>query len=244
MMKVLRYDLCMYTAHSYTAYYYYVTVVHTVSVPIRHSLPDVRTMSKFGSSEDGNCLQIRRSSNHSDIYRGSICDGTSVLNDGIIPALSNVSNASDSHWAAQLLIMKQDKDLPIVLSFEVENQSYDCMQLAVFNCPNEESNMNVRVYSDTMFRPQRDGQDPVSLGDMIKDHFLSNTSCNYLLKFYVSFNMSNITTTFFNIEFPGFSRVKYVLVGEVSFLSGTGGCEQWPTELIQTTNYVTQCTLG
>jgi hypothetical protein len=174
------------------------------------------------------------------------------LNDGIIPALSSISYASTSHWAEELLIMRHYKNFSIVLSFEVENQSYDCMQLAIFNCPNEESdnNMNasrVKIYSDTQFRPQRQppgGQVTVPLGEMIIDHFLSNTSCDYLLKFYVSF-MSNVTSTFFNIEFPAFSsELNYVAVGEVSFLSGTGGCEQWPTELIQTTNYVIKCTLG
>ena len=72
-----------------------------MSVPIRHSLPDARTVSELGSSEDGNCLQIRRSS-EPDIHRGSICDGASVLNDGIIPALSEVGNDS-SLWAAELL---------------------------------------------------------------------------------------------------------------------------------------------
>ena len=217
-----------------------------VSVPIRHSLPDARTESKYGSSEDGNCLHVYRngSSEYPEtIYRGSICNGTSVLNDGVIPALSNISDANDSHsiWAEQLLIMKQS-DLLIVLSFEVENRSYDCMQLAMFNCPNKQLNASrVRVYSDAMFRPERDN---VTLGERIKDHVLSNTSCDYLLKFYVSF-MSNVTTPYFNIEFPAFSSaLNYVVVGEVSFLSGTGGCEQWPTELIQTTNYVTQCTLG
>ena len=221
-----------------------------VSIPIRHSLPDTRTVSKYGSSEDGNCLHVRRSSDHSDIiYRGSICNGTSVLNDGVIPALSNISYTNDSHsiWAEQLLIMKHESNLPIVLSFEVENRSYDCMQLAIFNCPNKQMNASrVRVYRDTIFRPQRPPlpNKTVPLGDMIKDHVLSNTSCIYLLKFYISF-MSNVTTPYFNIEFPAFSSaLNYVLVGEVSFLSGTGGCEQWPTELIQTTNYVTQCTLG
>jgi hypothetical protein len=119
------------------------------------------------------------------------------------------------------------------------------MQLAVFNCPDKDMNASrVRVYSDTIFLPQRQSSDTVLLGEMIKDYFLSNTSCNYLLKFYVSF-MFNVTSTFFNIEFPAFSpEVNYVAVGEVSFLSGTGDCEQWPAELIQTTNYVTTCTLG
>ena len=89
-----------------------------MSIPIRHSLADARTVSEFGSSEDGNCLQICRSS-EPDIHRGSICNGTSVLNDGIIPALNNVSNDSISFWAAEVLTLRQVRNVPIVLSFEV-----------------------------------------------------------------------------------------------------------------------------
>ena len=210
-----------------------------MSVPIRHSLPDARTVSKFGSSEDGNCSQIRRSSEHSNIHRGSICNGTSVLNDGIIPALSNVSNDSVSFWAAELLTMKQVRNVPIVLSFEVMNQSYDCMELAVINCP--QMNMNasrLSIYQDNSFRPGRNTTETDrSLGTNIKtNHSLNNASCDYLLKFYVSF--MPINSSYFNIEFPVFNSTNYVFMGEVSFLTGAGDCEQWLPELIEKTKYL------
>ena len=199
-----------------------------MSVPIRHSLPDSRTVSEFGSSDDGNCLQILRSSEHSDIYRGSVCDGTSVLNDGIIPALSNVSNDSMSFWAAELLIMRQVRNVPIVLSFEVMNQSYDCMELAVINCP--QMNINVArlsIYQEDSFRPGRDfGETESSLGTNIKNHSLNNASCDHLVKFYVSF--MPINCSYFNIEFSMLNSTNYVFMGEVSFLTGAGDCEQWP----------------
>ena len=201
-----------------------------MSVPIRHSLPDARTKSEFGSSEDGNCLQIRRSS-EPGVHRGSICNGTSVLNDGIIPALS----VSESYWAAQLLTMKQTNMVTIVLSFEVKNQSYDCVEFAIFNCPNMGMNASrPRIYQDYSFRPEREFNS--SLGISIKNHSLSNISCDYLLKFYVNFT-SKVNSSHFNIEFPNLTSDNYVFMGEVSFLSGAGDCEQWPPEFIETSNY-------
>ena len=209
-----------------------------MSVPIRHSLPDHRTVSKFGSSEDGNCLQIRRSS-EPDIYRGSICNGTSVLNDGIIPTLSNVSNDSMSFWAAELLTMRQVGNVPTVLSFEVMNQSYDCVELAVFNCP--QMNMSASrlgIYQDDSFRPGREfGEIDSSMGTAIKlNHSLNNVLCDHLLKFYVSF--MPVKSSYFNIEFPVLNSINYMFMGEVLFLTGAGDCEQRLPELIEKTNYL------
>ena len=51
---------------------------------------DYRTESVFGSSIYGNCSSvINYASHHSGIpvHRGSICNGTSVLNNGVIPSL-------------------------------------------------------------------------------------------------------------------------------------------------------------
>ena len=210
-----------------------------MSVPIRHSLPDSRTVSEFGSSEDGNCSQILRSSEHSDIHRGSVCNGTSVLNDGIIPALSNVSYDSMSFWAAELLTMRQARDVPIVLSFEVMKQSYNCVELAVFNCPEMDmSASRLSIYQDDSFRPGREfGETDSSMGTTIKlNHSLNNVSCNHLLKFYVSF--MPVKSSYFNIEFPVLNSENYVFVGEVSFLTGAGDCEQCPPELIEKTYYL------
>ena len=221
-----------------------------VSVPIRHSLPDSRTEPVFGSSVNGNCLSVinNASQNHSGIpvHRGSICNGTSVLNDGVIPALSNISNDTSSLWAAQLLTMKQGRGTRIVLSFEVENQLYNCMELSVFNCPDMGMNTSrISIYRDTSFRPERVNE---SLGTVIKaNHPLSNMSCDYLLKFYVSL-MPQVNSSYFNVEFPGLTSDNYVFVGEVSFLSMTGArdCQQMQPELIETTNCLldSKCMLG
>ena len=206
---------------------------------IRHSLPNFRTVSVFGSLRDGSCSSvIRGPAPECGIHRGSICNGTSVLNDGIIPALSNVSDNIESLWAAELLTMRQLQNLSklkIVLSFEVVNQFYDCMELAVFNCPQRGMNASrINIYRDTSFRPERVNE---SLGTIIKtNHPLSNMSCDYLLKFYVNLPEVN-SSTYLNIEFPSLTSDNYVFVGEVSFLTGAGDCEQWPPELIETTNY-------
>ena len=208
-------------------------VAHVVSVPIRHSLPDYRTESVFGSSVNGSCSSVIQKQDPS-VYRGSICNGTSVLNDGIIPALSNISNDNGSLWASQLLTMRQGKDERIVLSFEVENQLYDCMELAVFNCPEENMNASIiSIHRDTSFRPEREDD---LLGTNIKaNHSLSNTSCDYLLKFYVSL-MPQVNSSYFNIEFPDLASDNSVFVGEVSFLTGSDDCEQWPPELMEMTD--------
>ena len=206
-----------------------------VSVPIRLSLPKTRAVSLFNSSINGNCSSLMTSDPPDGmIYRGIICNGTNVLNDGIVPALDNVSDDSSSLWASQLLIMKQSNK-QITLSFEVENQVYDCVELAVFNCPERRLSMNasrINIYSDTSFRPEREVD---SFGTNETSYFLSNTSCDYLVKFYVSFMPVN--SSYFNIEFPALGSENYIFLGEVSFLSGAGDCEQYPPELIRKTIY-------
>ena len=100
----------------------------------------------FGSLKNGNC-----SSAVPFVYRGGVYDSTSALNDGIIPAL-NVSDDSESIWASQLLTMKRGSNGPIVLSFEEENQFYDCVELAAFNCPERRMNaLGVSIYEDSSF---------------------------------------------------------------------------------------------
>ena len=180
-----------------------------------------------------------RCSSEPDIHRGSICNGTSVLNDGIMPALSNVSNDSMSLWAAELLTMRQVRNVPIALSFEVMNQSYDCMELAVLICP--EMNMSasrLSIDQDESFRPGRVfGKTDSSLGTDIKpNHSLNNASYDYPVKFYVRFMPVN--SSYFNIEFPMLNSINYIIMGEVSFLTGADDCEQWPPELIEKINYL------
>ena len=77
-----------------------VTYFSTVSRPISHSLPPELESGLFGSPVDGSCSSTSGTNNE-------ICDGTSVLNDGILPALSGVSSDSQSLWAAQLLTMRR-----------------------------------------------------------------------------------------------------------------------------------------
>ena len=42
-----------------------------------------------------------------------------------------------------------------------------------------------------------------------------------------------VTSSYFNLEFPGLTSENYVLVGEVSFLNGADDCEQRSSELIK-----------
>ena len=157
----------------------------------------------------------------------------------------NISNNRESLWAAQFLTMRQGRDTQIILSFQVANQLYDCMELAVFNCPEGVwmHMQRINIYRDTSFRRERVND---ALGVNIKaNQVLSNTSCDYLLKFYVSL-MPEVNSSYFNIEFPSLTSDNYVFVGEVSFLTGAGDCEQWLPELIEITNHIhnSKCMLG
>ena len=70
---------------------------------IRHSrsLPS-QLVSVFGSDVNGRCRCASISGTGNNI-----CNGMSVLNDGIIPALSGVSQETNSEWAAQLFTMRR-----------------------------------------------------------------------------------------------------------------------------------------
>ena len=82
----------------------------------------------------------------------NICNGTSVLNDGIIPALSQETN---SEWAAQLFAMRRAGNERIFMSVEVPVMSLDSVQLAVFNCPQQGIYAPaVNVYVDSSLRPE------------------------------------------------------------------------------------------
>ena len=68
-----------------------------------------------------------------------ICDGTSVLNDGRIPALNRVSSNPASNWATELFTVRRPGVTSrILLSFEVDSDNHDRMKMAVFNCPEME----------------------------------------------------------------------------------------------------------
>ena len=93
-----------------------VNAADTVSRPIRHSLSQILE-SLYGSDMSGRCTAV--SGANSDI-----CSGMSVLNDGIIPALSGVGD-STSQWAAQLFTMRRSGTDSIVVSFEVPQVAHD-----------------------------------------------------------------------------------------------------------------------
>ena len=175
----------------------------------------------------GNCTSISGDNNN-------ICNGTSVLNDGIIPDLSGVSDNNQSQWAAQLFTMGRTESgtAKIILSFEVEHNTYDRVELTVFNCPEQNIYTPVlNVYFDTSFRPERNNS---SLGTaVVANHTLLNTSCNYLLKYCVEFSDA-ISSRYLNLEFPYqdmYNYSRFVFLGEVTFLNDSNPCD--PPELIQ-----------
>ena len=85
----------------------------TVNRPIRHTLPpELESVDLFGSPVNGGCSSTSGTNNE-------ICNGTNVLNDGIIPALCGFSNDPASQWANELFTMRRCGRPNIVLSVEV-----------------------------------------------------------------------------------------------------------------------------
>ena len=169
-----------------------------MSRPLSHSLPPQR-VSVFGSQAEGGCTSI------SNI----ICNGTSVLNDGIIPALSRVSDSPSSQWAAQLFTMTRSATEDIILTIEVDGVSHDRVEFAVFNCPDR-----------GIYAPQVEvyfaNSDGVSLA-LVTNQSLTNTSCDYLLNFCVDFPIAQVTH--YNIIFPYQNNSNSVFLGEVKFIN-------------------------
>ena len=175
---------------------------------------------------NGRCTSIPGDNNNT-------CDGTSVLNDGIIPVLSGVSDNPQSQWAAQLFTMGRTMTgtARIILSFEVKSMTYDRVELAVFNCPEQGIyTPAVNVYVDTSFRPERD--DDGTLINFNTNQSLLNTSCVHLIKFCVQFSGGE-SVSYVNLEFPfqTNSNSSFVFLGEVTFLNG-GADPCGPPELI------------
>jgi hypothetical protein len=96
-----------------------------VSRPIRHSLPPELESGLFGSPVDGGCSSISGTNNE-------ICDGTSVLNDGILPALSEVRDDQASQWASELFTMRRSGTDQIAVSVEIPIAPHNRMELTVF----------------------------------------------------------------------------------------------------------------
>lgn len=200
-------------------------VIYSVNLPVRHSLPSKRLYPKFGSHVNGHCTP-------SPSGDGNICNGTSELNNGIIPALSGVSNDTQSQWASQLFTLRRNSvgTARIILSFEVEHATYDRLELTVFNCPEMGIyTPRVNVYVDDSFRPGRDDR---GVGNIVVNRYLLNTSCDHLVNFCVMFNDS-LSASYFNLEFPHQNNLNshFVFLGEVTFLdSGMEPCD--PPKLI------------
>ena len=195
---------------------------------VRHGLITQRAVSLFGSSEIGDCTS-------SVIGESLYCNGTSVLNDRDIPVLSGVCNETNSTWAEQLFTTMRPATSRILMSFELEDATHDRIELSVFNCPELRINTpKAEVYFDTSFRPAREIDRSVGVFDTTVP--LSNTSCDYLIKFCIRYSTSAVPSRFVNLDLPFVegTNTNRVFVGEVTFLNG-GGSPCGPPELITTT---------
>ena len=153
----------------------------------RHALPQQRLESVNGSKMNASCTEFFMDSNN-------ICSGTSVLNDGIIPAVVTPSSA----WASQLFTLsgtwKFNRTIGLIirLSFELESANHDRMKLAVFNCPEMGIGLSsVRIYFDESFRPDRDDNE---LGTFIMEPQLMATSSDQLLVYCVKYDTTQSPT--------------------------------------------------
>ena len=172
----------------------------------RHSLPQKRLESVNGSKINASCTELY-------MGRNNTCSGTSVLNDGIIPAL----DTSNSTWASQLFTLDGTRGI-IRLSFEVNSSNHDRMELAVFNCPKMGISLPpVGVYFDESFRPDRNDS---TLGTFIMESQLMATSCKSLVVFCVKYDTTQPPTRFINLEILNNTSEDYVFLGEVTFLNG------------------------
>ena len=116
----------------------------------RHSLPQRRLELVYGSQNNGSCTNVSQS------FDGvPVCAGTSVLNDDNIPALDGITSTMNSTWADELFTLNGTRGR-IVLSFEVDSESHDHMELAVFNCPQMRISLSsFSLYFGESFRPDR-----------------------------------------------------------------------------------------
>ena len=186
-----------------TRHSYYLTAV---SHPIKHTLPHESLVSVFGSEVNGRCTSISE----------GVCDGTSVLNDGIVQGLNSVSNTSNSQWADQLLTMNRTSSgvANVSLTFQVSSETvdHDRLELVVFNCPQLGIHTPVvEIYVKTSF---------VSPGFRFFHTRMSlrTTSCDHLLKFCLKFE-GTLSTKYYTLHFPYQSNSNYIFLGEVTFLS-------------------------
>ena len=218
----INYCTCHHTRMHYNYYYVYVILLlsHAVSHPIAHSLPHEFMVSVYGSQINGRCTSMTEGIPGDSI---SICDGTSVLNDGIVKTLGQISNDPQSQWAGQLFTMNRTLTPTgvannITLSFKVGEQriDHDRIEIVVFNCPQKGIYApTVTVVIDTSFRPRAG-----TFGFFLTSASLQATSCNHLLKFCVKFN--TLSSQFYSIQFPYQEGSDLVFVSEVTFLNAAG----------------------
>ena len=202
--------------------YYKPTLFHfTVSRPIRHTLPPELESGLLGSPVSGGCSSTSGTNNE-------ICDGISVLNDGIIPALSGVCNDLASQWANELFTMRRSGTSQIVVSFEVPRVTHNRMELTVFNCP------QLGIYAPQVMVYIAASLSANANLQMIANVTLSDMSCEYLWKVCVQFSGGTGAPNF-NLVFPYQNNSDFVFLGEVTFLNDldpTSLCG--PPELIST----------
>ena len=206
------------------------TYLIAVSHPIKHSLPHDSLVSLFGSDVSGRCTNISEGIEGDSI---AICDGTTVLNDGIVPTLNSISDDTQSQWAAQLLTMNRTSSgvANIPLSFQVGSDTnvHDRLELVVFNCPQFGIHTPaVEIFVDTSFRPETEGFQ-FSQASVV----LQSTSCDHLLKFCIKFG-ARLSTLYYTISFPYQNDSNYVFLGEVTFLNADDDvpCDPGAPEII------------
>ena len=155
-----------------------------------------------------------------------VCDGTSVLNDGITPSVI-ASEDPSSQWASQLFTLRRSGTDAMTVTFDVEIGNRDRVELAVFNCPERMIGASsLSVYSNTVFNIPQTRR-------LIANKTLTDTSCNHLIKFCVEFT-SGTGLQFLILEFPYQTNSNWVFLGEVTFLDGgSSACD--PPELIDFT---------
>ena len=193
-----------------------------MSRPIRHTLPPELESGLFGSPVNGGCSSVSETNSE-------ICNDISVLNDGIIPALSGVQDTAS--WANQLFTMRRQGTNRIVVSLEIPSGTHNRMELTVFNCPERGINTpQVTVYVTDLLRIVGP-QDSPGLA-VIADEVLPNISCEYLLKFCVQMNVAN---RYLNLVFPYQDNSSFVFLGEVTFLNDLNNPQCGPPEMITMT---------
>ena len=180
---------------------------------MRHTLPPALESGLFGSPVNGGCSLISETNSE-------ICNGSSVLNDGILPALSGVRNDPASQWANELFTMNRSGTEEIVVSVQLPsgNINYDRVELSVFNCPQWGIYApQVMVYAT--------GSLSGTILRLLANATLSAESCGYLLKFCVPL-ISGTSIPNLNLVFPYQNNSDFVFLGEITLVDDPNSCAQ------------------